>query len=233
MSCYTSSILPSLNNNSFKWWKGQVVRAFCLWLHVSLDILGVADSPLLCPSCSFNFCTLGLTSVQTKWCTSARGFFCSLSHVWNRRLCDIYPQYCSSHHHQLDSHSLRVGMGNRFHSWFGRKTWAAQTSSHLLAKNDRVCIGCECSGRKVKRDGGLWGAPVALWRDSERVVSKVRYSRVFFTFFDMLYKKCYMLQQKYMIYVITRSLYTVIFVLCFELNLGFSGCSHTNKPGGT
>lgn len=148
--------------------------------YVKLAILSSTDSPLLCHSCSFNFCTLGLTFVQTKWCTSTQGFFCSLSHVWNRRLCDIYPQYCSSHHHQLYSHSLHVGMGNCFHGWFGRKTRAAQTSSHLLAKNDRVRIGCECSGREVKRDGGLRGAPVALWRDTVCVcVCATWYTTVF------------------------------------------------------
>lgn len=37
-------------------------------------------------------------------------FFCSLSQTRNRRLPDIYPQYCSSHHPQPDSHSLQGKM---------------------------------------------------------------------------------------------------------------------------
>lgn len=43
-------------------------------------------------------------------------FFCSLSQTRNRRLPDIYPQYCSSHHPQPDSHSLQGKMQGSLHS---------------------------------------------------------------------------------------------------------------------
>lgn len=43
-------------------------------------------------------------------------FFCSLSQTRNRRLPDIYPQYCSSHHLQPDSHSLQGKMQGSLHS---------------------------------------------------------------------------------------------------------------------
>lgn len=81
-----------------KWLETHSVH-FASHLCVRLDILCSTNSPLHCCSCSFNYQALVLTFAQAK-CWTSRTFFCccSLSHLWNRRLCDIYPQYCSSHH---------------------------------------------------------------------------------------------------------------------------------------
>lgn len=56
-----------------------------------------------------------------------------------KALCDIYPQYCSSHHHQLDSHSLKVKMEDCLNSLFGRRTQPPQQLATCWLKMAECC----------------------------------------------------------------------------------------------